>query len=378
MALYDVIVLGLGGMGSAAASHLAGRGRRVIGFDLYPPAHNRGASHGRTRIIREAYFEHPSYVPLVWRAYELWAELEQASGTLLLLTTGGIMIGAPDSILVRGALESARVHSLAHELLDAKEVRRRFPVFAPDAGMVGVLEPRAGILFPEECVLAHLRAAARAGAELRHEEPVLAWSAAPHAVTVSTPRGSYEAGALVIAPGPWAPEVLADLGVPVIIERQIIPWFRPADLETAFDPARCPIYMWQVEHRLFYGFPQLAFDGVKIAEHAHGNETTADGVRREIAPAEIEALRRDFVAPYMPAANGPLLSATTCLYSMTPDTQFILDHHPAHENVVVACGFSGHGFKFTPVVGEILADLALEGRTGHDISLFTLDRFARG
>lgn len=378
MPLYDAIVLGLGGMGSAAAYHLASRGKRVIGFDQHPPAHDRGASHGRSRIIREAYFEHPAYVPLVWRAYDLWAELEQAAGTLLLLTTGGIMIGAPDSALVRGALESARVHRLTHEVLEAPAIRRRFPVFSPDDGMVGVLEPRAGILFPEECVLAHLRQAARAGAELRHEEPVLAWSAAPHAVEVQTSRGHYEAGALVIAPGPWAPEALADLGVPVVIERQIVPWFRPVALETAFDPARCPIYMWQVGGRFFYGFPQLGADGVKIAEHARGNETTAETVRREITPEEVEALRRDFVARYMPAANGELLSAITCLYSMTPDGHFIVDQHPAHPNVAVACGFSGHGFKFTSVIGEILADLALEGRTGHDISLFALDRFARG
>src|SRR3972149_5843204 len=306
MPLYDVIVRGgAGGWGRAPAAPLARRGRRGVGCHPRPAAHDQGSSHGRSRIIREAYWEHPSYVPLVWRAYELWEELERASGKLLLLTTTGILIGAPDTPLVQGALESARVHHLAYEFLEAAAIRRKFPVFAPADGMVGVLEPRAGVLFPEECILAHLEQAARAGAELHYEEPVLAWSAAPHAVEVQTSRGHYEAGAL-------------------------------------------------------------------------GPPPTADTVRREITPEEIAELRRDFIGRYMPAASGPLLASTTCMYTMTPDGHFIIAFHPQHQNVVLACGFSGHGFKFAPVVGEILADLALLGRTEHDISLFALDRFARG
>jgi len=378
MPLYDVIVLGLGGMGSAAAYHLARRGRGVVGFDRFPAAHDQGSSHGRSRIIREAYWEHPSYVPLVWRAYDLWEELERASGKLLLLTTTGILIGAPDTPLVQGALESARVHHLAYEFLEAAAIRRKFPVFAPADGMVGVLEPRAGVLFPEECILAHLEQAARAGAELHYEEPVLAWSAAPHAVEVQTPRGHYEAGALVITAGPWAPQVLEEVGLPLAVERQVVGWFRPVDLQAAFDPGSCPVHVWQVDGRFFYGFPRLGDEGVKIAEHKTGHPTTADTVRREIMPEEIAELRRDFIGRYMPAASGPLLASTTCMYTMTPDGHFIIDFHPQHQNVVLACGFSGHGFKFAPVVGEILADLALLGRTEHDISLFALDRFARG
>lgn len=375
MPLYDAIVLGLGGMGSAAASHLASRGKLVLGLDRFPPAHDRGASHGRSRIIREAYWEHPSYVPLVRRAYDLWTEIEQACGNLLLLTTGGIMIGAPESALVRGSLESARVHGLAHEVLDAPTIRQRFPIFNPSEEMVGVLEPRAGVLFPEECVLAHLGQAARAGAELHHEEPVLAWIAGPGGVEVQTAARRYEGATLVITAGPWAPEMLADLGLPLVIERQVVGWFRPLSLETAFDPARCPIYIWQADNRSFYGFPLLGFDGVKIAEHATGNPTTAEDIRREIAPGEIEKLRRDFMTRYMPAANGEVVATNTCMYAMTPDTHFVIDYHPHHTNVVVACGFSGHGFKFTPVVGEILADLVLNGQTSHDISLFAISRF---
>jgi len=373
---YDAVVLGLGGMGSAAAYHLARRGGRVLGLDRHPPAHDQGASHGRSRIIREAYWEHPSYVPLVRRAYELWADLEGASGRSLLLTTGGINIGGADGALIRGALESARVHHLAHEVLDGAAIRHRFPVFAPSDDMVGVYEPRAGVLFPEDCVRAHLEQAARAGAELHHEEPVLAWSASPGGVEVETPRGRYQADRLVIAAGPWAPQVLADLNLPLVIERQVIAWFRPAAQAEAFEPARCPVYIWQTNSRFYYGFPQLGGGGVKIAEHASGNPTTADTIRREITPDEIEKLRRGFVAPYMPAANGEVMATGTCMYAMTPDGHFVLDHHPRYPNVVIACGFSGHGFKFAPVVGEILAELALEQTTGHEISLFGAGRFA--
>jgi len=374
---YDVIVLGLGGIGSAAAYHLARRGRRVLGLDRHPPAHDQGASHGRSRIIREAYWEHPSYVPLVQRAYDLWAELEGAAGRTLLLTTGGIVIGPPDSDLVRGALESARLHHLHHEVLDAASVRRRFPVFAPADDMVGVFERRAGVLVPEECVGVHLDQAAQSGADLHHEEPVVSWTATPDGVEVQTSRARYQAKRLVVTAGPWAPDVLTDLGLPLVIERQVIAWFRPVAQAEAFAPERCPVYIWRADARLFYGFPRLDGSGVKIAEHALGDPTTAETIERQIDAAEIEELRRDFVARYMPAANGEVMATSTCMYTMTPDTHFIIDHHPRHHNVVIACGFSGHGFKFAPVVGEILADLALDGRTHHDIALFAASRFVR-
>jgi sarcosine oxidase len=329
-------------------------------------------------MIREAYFEHPSYVPLVWRAYELWETLEREAGRLLLLTTGGIMLGRPDTFLIRGALESARTHGLSHEVLDAAAVRRRFPVFAPADDMLGVLEPRAGVLFPEECVLAHLQQAARAGAELHHEEPVLAWAASPQGVEVQTPHGRYEAGGLVVTPGPWACDVLAELSLPVVVERQVVGWFQPVARRAAFEPEACPVFIWHLDGRFFYGFPSLGDGSVKVAEHKTGHPTTADTVNRQIAPEEIEELRRDFIARCLPDANGPLRDSGTCLYTMTPDAHFIIDVHPHHANVVVACGFSGHGFKFTPVVGEILADLLLDGRTAHDVSLFAIDRFGRG
>jgi sarcosine oxidase len=373
---WDVIVVGLGAMGSAAAAHLARRGQRVLGLDQFAPAHDRGSSHGRSRIIREAYFEHPSYVPLVRRAYELWADLEETSGRSLLRPTGGVMIGRPDSELVRGSLESARVHRLTHEVLDAAQIRRRFPVFAPDHDMMGVWEPRAGVLVPEACIVAMLDQARRHGADLRHDERVVRWRAWPDRARVETATGRFEAGRLVIAAGPWAPALLADLGLPLTIERQVMAWFQPVDLREAFEPDRCPISIWQTGRRMFYGVPALDGAGVKIAEHASGNPTTADGVAREVAAGEIGRIRNDFIARYVPAADGDLVSSAVCMYTMTPDAHFVIDRHPDSPAVAIACGFSGHGFKFAPVVGEILADLALRGRTRHDISRFSAARFA--
>jgi sarcosine oxidase len=312
----------------------------------------------------------------VWRSYELWSDLERISGRQLFRQTGGIMIGRPDTDLVRGSLESARIHRLAHDVLDAAAIRRRFPVFAPDDGMVGVLEPRAGILTPEACVLALLAQAQQAGADLRHDQRVVRWHASPDRVAVETAAGRFEAGSLVIAAGPWAPTLLADLNVPMTIERQVIAWFRPVALQAVFAPDRCPIHIWHVGRRMFYGFPALDDQGIKIAEHATGDPTTADGIRREIAPDEIDEIRRDFISRYMPAANGSLTLTTVCMYTMTPDAHFVIDRHPPHPNVSLACGFSGHGFKFAPAVGEILADLTIEGRTRHDIARFSATRFA--
>lgn len=372
---WDVIVIGLGAMGSAAAAHLARRGRRVLGLDRFPPGHDRGSSHGRSRIIREAYFEHPSYVPLVRRSYDLWSELEHASGRRLFLQTGGVMIGRPGTELVRGSLESARLHHLPHEVLDAAAIRRRFPIFAPDEDMLGVWEPRAGVLIPEECILALLDEARRHGADLRHDERVVRWSAGDDRVRVDTVNRRWQADRLVIAAGPWAPVLLGDLALPMTIERQVVAWFRPAARPGAFGPDRCPVHIWQTDGRMFYGLPSLDEEGVKLAEHATGHPTTADSIRREVAASEIQQLRDDFIARYIPAANGELRSSSVCMYTMTPDAHFVIDRHPRSAAVAIACGFSGHGFKFAPVVGEILADLTLEGRTRHDIARFSAARF---
>ncbi|MBS0657818.1 MAG: N-methyl-L-tryptophan oxidase [Verrucomicrobia bacterium] len=376
-----VLVCGLGGMGSAAAAHLARRGVRVVGFDAHRPPHRQGASHGSTRIIRQAYFEHPSYVPLLQRAYELWRELEGLRGVELLRETGGLMLGPPGAEVVEGSLRSARLHSLPHELLDAREIRRRFPPFAVGDDTVALYERAAGFLWCEASVQAHLDAAAAEGAELRFDEPVLSWSATPEGgVEVRTARGVVRGDQLVLAPGPWAPSVLAELGLPIVVTRQVLCWFDAVGGVQPFAADRFPVW---IHERLgttpTYGFPAVdgPRGGVKTAFHGgpEGERCTPETADRSIRPAEVERLR-EALRGLLPALAAPLVQGATCLYSSTPDAHFVISPHPRHPQVQIACGFSGHGFKFCSVVGEILADLATVGRTAHDLSLFAPGRFA--
>jgi sarcosine oxidase len=381
-ATYDVIVLGLGGMGSAAAYHLAARGRRVLGLERYGPAHDRGSSHGGSRIIRQAYFEGVDYVPLVLRAYELWQRLDRDSGRQLLRITGGLMLGREQSAVVRGSLESARQHGLDHEMLDAATIRRRFPPFQPGPDTVALYEAQAGIVFPEASVAAHLERAAALGAELHFEEPVANWEpvASDGAVAVTTTSGRYEAGRLVIAPGAWAPELLRDLGLPLVVERQVQYWLKPHGGIEPFLPERFPIFIWDDEQGPgLYGFPAIdgPDGGVKIALHHGGVACTPQTIDREVHAEEIGRLQ-ERIATQIPDLNGQLLRAVTCMYTNTPDEHFIVGLHPRHAHVALACGFSGHGYKFASVVGEILADLATEGATSHPIQLLDPTRAFTG
>ncbi|MCP3801489.1 N-methyl-L-tryptophan oxidase [Allokutzneria sp. A3M-2-11 16] len=369
--MYDVIVAGLGGMGSAAAHHLANRGARVLGLEKFGPAHSNGSSHGGSRIIRQSYFEDPAYVPLLLRAYELWEKLERDTGRDVLSMTGGVMVGPPSSKTVAGSLLSAQEWDLPHEMLDAAELRKRFPTLNPLPGEVALYERRAGFVRPEETVRAHLQLAA-AQADIRFEEPMLRFESTSDGVRVITAKGSYEAGELVICPGAWAPELLADLGVPFAIERQIQYWFEPAGGVEQFDFGHHPIYIWEDAAGVqVYGFP--AHDGpsggAKVAFFRKGVLCTPETIDRTVHQEEIDAMA-GHMAACIPNLPGRFLRAATCMYTTTPDEHFVIARHPGHERVTVACGFSGHGFKFVPVVGEILADLALTGRTEHPIALF--------
>jgi sarcosine oxidase len=354
---YEAIVVGLGGMGSAAAYHLARRGLRVAGLDAYERGHAQGSSHGRSRIIREAYYEASEYVPLVQRAYALWRELEAEADRPLLRITGGLNVGTPDGELVQGALASARRHGLSHEYLSAAEVARRFPAFRLGDDLAAVFEPNAGVLEPEGCVAAHLDLAARHGALLRHGEPVRAWAADGAGVRVETEGGVYRAERLVLAPGPWAGELLGELRLPLSVQRVVNAHFEPADRER-FGPDRCPVYLWLVPEGQYYGFPALPGQGVKFGRHDVDDGCTPRTIRREVTPEEVEALRV-VLDRYMPGAGGALKWTLTCMYTNTPDRHFVIDRHPRHGQVVYGCGFSGHGFKFASAVGEVLADLAM-------------------
>ncbi|MEU6395128.1 N-methyl-L-tryptophan oxidase [Streptomyces sp. NPDC046939] len=371
---HDVIVIGLGGMGSAAAHHLSARGARVLGLEKFGPVHNRGSSHGGSRITRQSYFEDPAYVPLLLRSYELYADLERATGRSIATLCGGVMVGRPDSRTVEGSRHSAEQWDLPHEMLDAREIRRRFPTLTPADDEVALFERKAGLVRPETTVAAHLQLAERAGAELRFEEPVTRWEpCAGGGVRVHTAGGTYTAGQLVICPGAWAPRVLADLGVPLTIERQVMYWFQPSTGVGPFRPENHPIYIWEDAAGVqVYGFPAIDGPdlGAKVAFFRGGAECTPETVDRTVHDAEVRAMA-DHMSRHIPALPGTFLKAVTCMYSNTPDEHFVIARHPAHpDSVVVACGFSGHGFKFVPVVGEILADLALTGATAHPIDLF--------
>ncbi|MBT2387959.1 N-methyl-L-tryptophan oxidase [Streptomyces sp. ISL-1] len=376
---YDVIVLGLGGMGSAAAAHLAARGVRVLGLEKFGPVHNRGSSHGGSRITRQSYFEDPAYVPLLLRAYELYEQLERETGRDVATLCGGVMVGRPQSRTVSGSLRSAEQWGLPHEMLDAKELRRRYPTLTPADDEVALYEARAGLLRPETTVAAHLQLATRHGADLHFEEPVTRWEPYRDGVRVHTAENTYTAGQLVICPGAWAPQLLTDLNVPFTIERQIMYWFQPAGGTGPYVPERHPIYIWEDAAGVqIYGFPAIdgPDGGAKVAFFRKGTVCTPETIDRTVHDHEVRAMAEQ-LERCVPTLPGTFIKAATCMYSTTPDEHFVIARHPAHAGAVtVACGFSGHGFKFVPVVGEILADLALDGTTHHPIELFDPGRIA--
>jgi sarcosine oxidase len=369
---FDVIVVGLGAMGSAAAYHLARSGLNVLGLDRFHPPHTFGSSHGQTRIIREAYFEHASYVPIVRRAYELWAELAAQTQQQLFLQTGGVMIGPPKGVVVRGAQHSAELHDLEYEYLSAQDIRARFPALRPTASMAGIWEPRAGVLFPERCVEAHLAMARRSGAALAFDEEVTSWEPAAERVRVRTAKAEYRAAQLVLSAGSWIQKLAPDLDLPARVERQTLFWFEPLDT-SVWRPDRCPIHLWEYsDGRFFYGFPDLGH-GVKLARHHEGVTVDPDAVSREATLHEANGLRR-VTRPFL-AGLGPCVNKAVCLYTDMPDGHFLIDTHPAYPQVLIVSPCSGHGFKFSAAIGEMVRDLVKFGKSRFDLSLFSIGKW---
>lgn len=363
-------------MGSAACWRLARRGARVLGLERFGLGHDRGSSGGETRMVRLAYFEHPDYVPLLRRAYELWDELGEAAGRPLLRRTGALYVGPPDGELVAGSTRSAREHGLPHEALDHERLAGRHPGFRVPAGWGALYEPDGGFVPSEPAVVAMARQAEGAGAEIRDREPVREWSAGPAGVTVTTDLGRYRSDRLILAAGPWMGGVAGGLGVELTVTRQVLGWVEPDAVEP-FAPGAWPC--WAIEHEggLFYGFPALDdARTVKVGLHRRGPTADPDVLDRTPEAADGDELR-SLLSRYLPSADGPVRRAHVCLYTWSPDGHFVVDRHPAHDRVWVACGFSGHGFKFAPVVGEALADLATEGRTDLPVGFLGLGRFAR-
>jgi sarcosine oxidase len=370
---FDVVVLGLGVMGASAVHQLAGRGVRVLGLDANQRGHVLGSSHGRSRIIREAYYEAAEYVPLVQRAFVQWRELEEETGLDLLLMTGCLNIGRPGTQVVDGVIASARRHGLPSEILTSDAMRSRFPAFALPESHVGVYQPTAGVLNADACVGALVDASVARGATIRHGELVNNWEPDGDGVIVRTPSGTIRAQKLVITAGPWSASVLADLGLPLQAVRQYVVHFEPQAPER-FSPPGFPAFIWDVAEGEVYGIPYLPGSGFKVGGHDPGEPCTPETARRTVTAEEIENVRSIFER-CLPGCATTMSMAATCLYTVTPDRHFIIDRHPEHPQVSYAAGFSGHGFKFGPTIGEVLADLAIEGSSRHDVAFLRAARF---
>lgn len=373
--VYDAVVVGLGGMGSAALYHLARPGRRILGLEQFEIPHELGSSHGETRIIRLAYFEHPNYVPLLRRAYELWDELASETGEALLIRNGSLDMSPEGGGVFDESLLSCERHDLPHEVLDAGDVCARYPGFRLPEGVRAVFQPDGGFLLPERCITAHVEGAVKRGAEVRTSTKVLGWERAGGLVQVRLEDRTLRSERLVVTTGPWASELLplAHLTTP---ERQVLLWTRPIDPQL-FAPERFPVFNLRIEGGHYYGFPVHGRPGVKVGRYHHRyEEVHPDDVQRSVE-AEDEEVLRSFLADILPSANGAVLASKVCLFTNTPDEHFILDALPGTDSqVVVGVGFSGHGFKFASVIGELLAQKALGERGSLTTDFLALGRFA--
>lgn len=375
---YDVVVVGVGAMGSAAAFHLARRGQRVLGIERFAIPNAMGSSHGISRIIRLAYAEDPSYVPLLRRAYALWHELETIAGERLLVATGSIDAAREDDWMFSGSVRSCVEHDLQHEVLEPAEVARRWPGYRLPEGILSCFQPDGGFLLAERCVVAHARAAMAAGAELHGHERVVGLEDDGELVAVVTDRDRYLARRVVLAAGAWMGELADPLAGIAVPERQVLGWFALKEPDR-YRPDTFPVFNLATDLGRYYGFPEAVLPGFKIGRYHHREEVVVpDALDRGHVDATDERLLREAVSAYFPGADGPTLTLATCLFTNTPDEHFVIDRHPDDTRVVLASPCSGHGFKFASVVGEVLADLAIDGATRHPVGLFSLDRLGAG
>lgn len=374
---FDVIVLGLGANGSSAIYHLSKTGASICGIDQFTPPHTHGSSHGQSRIIRQAYYESPFYVPLLKEAYALWDEIEKKSGKKLFLKTGGLMLGAEDSAVVKGSKLSADTHDIAYEYLDNNSIKKRFPAFRPAADTVGILEKEAGILFPEDCIQTFLQQAQKNGASLNYNERVIQIIPNDNTVEIVTDKNQYTTSQLIVSAGAWLNELIPDLHLPLSIKRQVLFWMKNRDekLQQYFSPAAMPIYIWEYAlSKMFYGFPDLG-DGIKIAHHHDGLPVTPAELTPEVSEDEIKDI--ELITQQYLNIDAAFNYSATCMYTNTPDENFIIDYHPQHRNIIIASPCSGHGFKFSSVTGKILSCMATNQPFDNDISMFTISRFGK-
>jgi sarcosine oxidase len=374
--VFDVIVLGLGANGSSALYNLSKTHKKVAGLDRFTPPHAFGSSHGQSRIIRQAYYEDPVYVPFLKEAYRCWSAIESLSGKQLFLKTGGLMLGMEDASVVTGARISAETHGIAYEYLTFADLQKRFPAFRPSPGTVGVLETEAGILFPEECITTFLEQAAKNGAILRYNETVSDIIPQQDKVTIITSKGRYETEKLIISAGAWTGKLAAALGLhlPLTIARQVLYWFtnKNSRSQPYFLPDSLPVYIWEyLPGKMFYGFPDLG-EGIKIAYHHAGQPIKPDELTQAVSPQEIDDIK-EMANTYL-NMEAVFNYSSVCMYTNTPDGNFIIDYHPEYKNIIIASPCSGHGFKFSSLTGKLLSEMATDTKTALDISPFSLVR----
>jgi monomeric sarcosine oxidase len=370
---FDVAVIGTGSMGSATAYQLAKRGLKVIAFEQFRVVHEMGSHSGSTRIIRHAYHESPDYVPLVLRSDFLWRELEELSQKKLLIRTGGVDLGPQDGTVVRDALLACNEHNLPYEHLSGREVMQRWPQFRIPEDWHGCYDPNMGFLIVNDCIRSYAEAARIHGAEIHEEEPVLDYRVKEN-IVIKTAKQEYFVAHAIFCSGAWSGKILQELNLPLTVKRKTLVWLAVENPQQ-FEIGNFPIFLTDTSAGLLYGFPLYGHLGMKIANHhAAGSPVDPDHVDREFQP--IDALdAQSFAAAHLIGVSTNVLEGKICLYTMTPDEHFLIDFHPEHGNVLFATGFSGHGFKFAPVVGEILADLMIDRKTAHPIQKFRLSRF---
>lgn len=388
MGKYDVLVLGLGAMGSAAAYQLAKRGKSVLGIDQFSPPHAYGSSHGDTRITRLAIGEGAHYTPLVVRSHELWRAIEKETGADLLNVTGGLIISSSAKTAMlhvddffNNTVAAAEKYRIPHQMLNAAEIRKRFSPFRVRDDEIGYYEPGAGFLRPEACIRAQLQLAEKYGAEIHTNEKALDFHASSHEVSVTSDRDTYTAEKLIVAAGAWLPQLIGEkYAAPFKVLRQLLFWFDMAGPITPFLPGICPVFIWELQgpEQAIYGFPAIdgPKGGVKIATQQYEKATTPDVVDRLVSQQEAAAMYQTYVAPYLPGLSGRCVKAVACLYTVTPDSGFVIDFHSEFDRVILASPCSGHGFKHSAAIGEALAELAIEGATRFDLSAFRIGRFA--
>jgi len=371
---FDIMVAGLGANGSSALYHLAKTDQRIIGIDKFTPPHTHGSSHGESRIIRQAYYEDPIYVPLLKKAYKCWSELEQASNKKLFLRTGGLMLGPAHAEVVAGSKLSADSHHIPYEYLDAPGIRQRFPAFHATGDTVGILEKEAGILYPEACIETFLQQAAEKGAAIHYNESIQHIDPKPGGIRVNTTSNTYSVKKLILSIGAWTSRLVPDLNLPLSVHRQTLHWFTNAKTthRESYTPDHMPIYSWEyAPDKMFYGFPDIG-TGIKIARHHGGYPIDPDNLEQKVTNEEIQEVA-DLARTYL-GIDPVYQRSAVCMYTNTPDGHFIIDHHPQHKNIVIASPCSGHGFKFSSLTGRLLSDMALDKDPGFDLSPFSIEQ----